>query len=277
MWILLRIAHTRSRELFILAVLAITLGTAMGASELFGVSLALGAFVAGAIISQSRLSHQVGADVFSFREAFSVLFFVSVGMLVNPAFLWQNLGPVASLTLLVVVGKAIIVILLGLLFPRPARTFLVIAVGLSQIGEFSFILGQAGLSLHMLDANQYSLILAAALFSITLNPFMYKLLPKLERILQRVPGFWRKLESNQAPPEIKEEQLLNHVVIVGFGRVGKHLVDVLESLKIPLLVIEADAERCTLLNAYKSGKSGQSGSPAGGGSIAADRTVEVER
>ena len=91
-WLLESIAHTRSRELFILAILAITLGTAMGASELFGVSLALGAFVAGAIISQSHLSHQVGADVFAFREAFSVLFFVSVGMLVNPVFLMAEPG-----------------------------------------------------------------------------------------------------------------------------------------------------------------------------------------
>jgi CPA2 family monovalent cation:H+ antiporter-2 len=247
-WLLERIAHTRSRELFILAILAIALGTAMGAAELFGVSLALGAFVAGAIISQSRLSHQVGADVFAFREAFSVLFFVSVGMLVNPAFLWENIGQVVSLTLLVVVGKAIIVILLGLLFPRPARTFLIVAVGLSQIGEFSFILGQAGLSLQLLDANQYSLILAAALFSITLNPFMYRLLPRLERTLQRMPGLWRKLEASQPLPEVKEEQLLNHVVIIGYGRVGKHLVDVLESLKVPLLAVESDAERCTLLN-----------------------------
>ncbi len=149
-WLLERIALTRSRELFILAILAITLGIAMGASELFGVSLALGAFVAGAIISQSRLSHQVGADVFAFREIFSVLFFVSVGMLVNPLFLWQNLGHVVWLTLLVVVGKFIIVLLMGLLFPRPARTFLVIAVGLSQVGEFSFILGQAGVALGLL-------------------------------------------------------------------------------------------------------------------------------
>ncbi len=121
-WVLERIAMTRSRELFILAILAITLGTAMGASELFGVSLALGAFVAGAIISQSHLSHQVGADVFAFREAFSVLFFVSVGMLVNPSFLWLNLGHVAALTSLVVIGKFLIVILMGLMFPWPART-----------------------------------------------------------------------------------------------------------------------------------------------------------
>jgi monovalent cation:H+ antiporter-2, CPA2 family len=247
-WLLERIAHTRSRELFILAILAITLGTAMGASELFGVSLALGAFVAGAIISQSHLSHQVGADVFAFREAFSVLFFVSVGMLVNPAFLWQNLGQVVSLTLLVLVGKAVIVILMGLLFPRPARTFLVVAVGLSQIGEFSFILGQGGLSLHMLNADQYSLILAAALLSITANPFMYKLLPVMDRMLRRLPGFWKQLESNKPLPEIDEQGLVNHVVIIGYGRAGKHLVDVLDSLSIPLLVIESDAENTALLN-----------------------------
>ncbi len=250
-WLLERIANTRSRELFILAVLAITLGTAMGAAELFGVSLALGAFVAGAIISQSHLSHQVGADIFTFREAFSVLFFVSVGMLVNPVFLWQNLGQVVSLTTLVVAGKAIIVILLGLLFPRPAKTFLVIAVGLSQIGEFSFILGQSGLSLNLLNMNQYSLILAAALISITINPFMYKLMPAIERTLRQFPGFWRKLEANLPLPEIKEDQLVNHVVIVGYGRVGKQLVDVLQSLSIPLLVIETDAERVAILNQRK--------------------------
>ena len=247
-WLLERIAHTRSRELFILAILAITLGTAMGASELFGVSLALGAFVAGAIISQSHLSYQVGADVFAFREAFSVLFFVSVGMLVNPAFLWQNFGQVAALTTLVVIGKLIIVILLGLLFPRPARTFLVVAVGLSQVGEFSFILGQGGLSLQLLNLNQYSLILAAALFSITLNPFMYKLLPFFERVLRRVPFFWKQLESFKVRPEIQEDKLNNHVVIIGYGRVGKHLVDVLESLTIPFAVIEADAEVIAMLD-----------------------------
>lgn len=247
-WMLERIAHTRSRELFILAILAVTLGTAMGASELFGVSLALGAFVAGAIISQSRLSYQVGADVFAFREAFSVLFFVSVGMLVNPVFLWENLGQVTSLTILVVIGKLLIVLLLGLLFPRPARTFLVVAVGLSQVGEFSFIIGQGGVSLNLLSPNQYSLILAASLISITINPFMYRLLPVLERTLRRVPGFWRQLESNRPLPELDEQQLRDHVVIIGYGRVGKHLVKVLTTLDVPQLVIESDVERVEELN-----------------------------
>lgn len=248
-WLLERTARTRSRELFVLAILAITLGIAMAASELFGVSLALGAFVAGAIISQSHLSHQVGADVFAFREAFSVLFFVSVGMLVNPVFVWLNLSQVISLTLLVVLGKSLLVVLMGLFFPHAARTFLIIAVGMSQIGEFSFILGESGVSLHLLDSDQYALILAASLISIALNPFMFKLLPYLERLRQRVTGAWKKLENNKSLPEAQTNQLVNHVVVIGYGRVGEHLVDVLQSLQVPLLVIEDDVDRIETLNA----------------------------
>ncbi|MGE5603941.1 MAG: cation:proton antiporter [Nitrososphaerales archaeon] len=247
-WLLERIAHIRSRELFILAAMVITLGTAMGAAELFGVSLALGAFMAGAIINQSPWSHQVDADLYTFRETFSVLFFVSVGMLVNPSFLWANAGQVAVLTSLVVVGKFVIVLLMGLLIPRPARTFLVIAVGLSQMGEFSFILGQAGVSLGLLAPEQYSLILAASLISITINPFMYKLLPRFERTLQRSPRFWRRLEANKPLPEVDERELQHHVAIIGYGRIGKHLVHVLRTLNVPQLVIESDAERVQALN-----------------------------
>jgi len=247
-WLIEKIAHTRSRELFLLATLAITLGSALAASELFGVSLALGAFVAGAIISQSHLSHQVGADMFAFRETFSVLFFVSVGMLVNPVFLWQNLGQVAALSFVVVVGKATIVILLGLLLPTPARTSLVIAVGLAQIGEFSFILGQSGVALGMLDASQYSLILAAALISITVNPYLYRLLPVLATGLRRIPGFWKQFELNTPVPEIQADHIVDHVVIIGYGRVGKHMVNVLKTLSVPILVIEADVERTARLS-----------------------------
>jgi len=249
-WTLDRIAHTRSRELFILAILAITLGVAVGAAELFGVSLALGAFVAGAIVSQSKLSHQVGADILPFREAFAVLFFVSVGMLVNPVFLWKNLGPILVLTLLVVIGKAIITLLLGLIIPRRARTFLVVAVGLSQIGEFSFILGQGGLSLGLLNNEQYSLILAAALISITVNPLMYSLLPKLEAWLpRRLPWLWQRLDKHNNLPPVETKSLEHHVVIIGYGRIGSHLVDVLKSLEIPQLVIEMDPDRIEELNA----------------------------
>jgi len=247
-WTLDRIAHTRSRELFILAILAVTLGVAVGAAGLFGVSLALGAFVAGALVSQSRLSHQVGADVLPFREAFSSLFFVSVGMLVNPVFLWNNLGQVLTLTALVVIGKALIVMLLGLAIPRRARTFLVVAVGLSQIGEFSFILGQGGVSLGLLGADQYSLILAGSLISITLNPFLFKALPHLEKGLQKLPGFWNRLDRHRSLPPVETRSLEGHVVIIGYGRIGAHLVDVLGTLGIPPLVIEMDPDRIEELN-----------------------------
>lgn len=247
-WLLERIARTRSRELFILATFAITLGTAMAAAEIFGVSLALGAFVAGAIINQSPWSHQVDADVFAFREIFSVLFFVSIGMLVNPAFLWANLGHVIALTSVVVIGKFVIVLLLGLLLPRPARTFLVVAVGLSQIGEFSFILGQAGVSLNLLNFDQYSLVLAAALISITVNPFMYRLMPRLETAIHHLPWFHREQPALAQPLELDEHKLGGHVVVVGYGRIGKHLVNVLSTLGVPQLVIETDVERVDALN-----------------------------
>jgi monovalent cation:H+ antiporter-2, CPA2 family len=244
-WLLLRIAHTRSRELFILAILAIALGTAMSAAELFGVSLALGAFVAGVVVSESPLSHQVGADVFPFREAFAVLFFVSIGMLVNPAYLLNNMGQVLALTALIVVGKYTVTLLLGFLFPWQARTALVVASGLSQIGEFSFILGQAGIMFGLLNRDQYSLILAGALLSIMVNPLMFRLITPTEKILQRFPRLWRVLDRHGPAPLPAEEKLNGHVVIVGYGRVGRHIVNLLEQMGIPGLVIDADAGRWT--------------------------------
>jgi monovalent cation:H+ antiporter-2, CPA2 family len=247
-WLLLFIARTRSRELFILAILAIALGIALGSAELFGVSLALGAFAAGAVVSESPMSHQVGADLLPFREAFAALFFVSVGMLVNPAYLWQNMGQVLALTCLIVVGKFIITLLLGSLFSRPARTALVIAAGLSQIGEFSFILGQAGVSLGLLTQDQYSLILAGALISITLNPLMFRLIGPLEQRLQALPVLWARLDRHGPAPMPTEETLSRHLVVVGYGRVGSHVVDVARELGIPHLVVESNLERVEVLN-----------------------------
>jgi CPA2 family monovalent cation:H+ antiporter-2 len=243
-WVLLRIAHTRSRELFILAILAIALGTALGAAEIFGVSLALGAFVAGVVISESPLSHQVGADVLPFREAFAVLFFVSIGMLVNPGYLLNNVGVILALTGLIVIGKPFVTLVLGFLFPWPARTTLVLAAGLSQIGEFSFILGQEGVGLGLLDQNQYSLILAGALLSITVNPLMFRLISPLEKWLQRFPSVWKLFDRHGLSMTTwLDEEMSGHVVIVGYGRVGRHIANLLSLLKIPNLVVDSDAER----------------------------------
>ena len=242
-WLLLRIAHTRSRELFILAILVIALGIALSAAELFGVSLALGAFVAGIVVSESPLSHQVGADVLPFREAFAVLFFVSIGMLVNPDYLLNNIGFILAITGLIVVGKALVTILMGFVFPWPARTTLVLAVSLSQIGEFSFILGQEELGLGLLNQSQYSLILAGALLSITLNTPAFRLIDPLEKWLRRFPAVWKLLDRQGPPlPDIRQS-MEGHVVIVGYGRVGRHIVSLLGEMEIPHLVVEADSHR----------------------------------
>lgn len=243
-WILTRIASTRSRELFILSVVAVALGTALGAAELFGVSLALGAFLAGVVIGESDVSHQVGEEILPFREIFAVLFFVSVGMLVNPAALVMNAGQVLALTACIVIGKAIFTLLLGIILPASSRTVLVVAAGLSQIGEFSFIVGQSGLALGVLTDDQYGLILAGALLSIVINPLLFKAIPWTERLLQRTPALARLLDRG-GPPEAVQQPLSQHVVIVGYGRVGEHIVTVLERLGVPHLVIEQDAERAT--------------------------------
>lgn len=201
-WLLQRISDTGSRELFILAVTAVALGTAFGAAELFGVSLALGAFLAGVVIGESDIGHKAGEEIIPFRDMFSVLFFVSVGMLVNPAVIWANAGQVIALTVLIVVGKSAATLIIGRLLPADNRTTAVVAMGLSQIGEFSFIVGQAGVALGILASEQYSLLLAGALLSIIINPLMLRAIPGLERLLDSIsvrhPQQSRQPESLQA-------------------------------------------------------------------------------
>lgn len=243
-WVLLRVAHTRSRELFILAVVVVTVGTALAAAELFGVSLALGAFLAGVVVHESALSQQVGAEVLPFRETFAVLFFVSVGMLVDPAIVTQNPWHILLLVVLIVVGKAALTALSGFVLPSTGRTILIVALGRAQIGEFSFLLGQAGMQLGILTRQQYALILAAAVVSILLNPFVFRALPLIEGALRtRAPSVWRLLDRHGPalePPA--EAALANHVIVVGYGRVGRYVVAVLKRFGIPQLVVEFDVE-----------------------------------
>jgi CPA2 family monovalent cation:H+ antiporter-2 len=246
-WMLTRIAFTRSRELFTLAVVAIAVGVAFGSAELFGVSLALGAFLAGVVLSGSSISHQVGADLVPFRDIFAVLFFVSVGMLVNPAYLLENASHVLLLTALVVGGKWLIALLIGAVLPSDGRTMLVVAAGLSQIGEFSFLLGQAGMQLGLLTTDQYSLILAGAFISIVINPALFRFLPHTERALRKLPRLWALLDDRHAALRPVATEIVDHVVLIGYGRVGEHVGLVLERLSIPLLVIEIDVKRALSL------------------------------
>lgn len=246
-WLLLRIAHTRSRELFIVAVVVIALGIALLAAELFGVSLALGAFLAGVVISESTISRQVGAEVLPFRETFAVLFFVSIGMLVNPGYIFSHTDQALALTALIVLGKPLLTLLLGLLIPASARTILVVAAGLSQIGEFSFIIGQSAVALGLLTRDQYSLLLTGALLSILLNPLLFRALSPTEALLRRWPWVWRRLDKHGPVSPPPSEALRDHVVLVGYGRVGQHLVTVLKHLSIPQLVVDRDMERVKTL------------------------------
>ena len=245
--VLTRVVRTRSRELFILVALTLAAGTALAASALFGVSLALGAFVAGVVVSESEFSHQISADLLPFRETFAVLFFVSVGMLVNPTYLLAHWQQVLVASFLIVVVKGLISAVIGFLRPYPARTALILGAGRGQIGEFSFIVGQAGLGLALITTEQYSLILAGAIVSITVNPLMFRLIDPAERFLQKFPALWRFLNRHGPPHPVRVEPLTGHVVIVGSGRVGRHISEVLTQLKVPRLVVEVDPARLTLL------------------------------
>jgi CPA2 family monovalent cation:H+ antiporter-2 len=177
-----------------------------------------------------------------------VLFFVSVGMLVNPAYLAANWTHVLGACVLIVVVKGLVSALITFALPYPARTALILGAGRGQIGEFSFIVGQAGLGLSLITPDQYSLILAGAIVSITANPLMFRLIDPAERWLKQYPSLWRFLDRHGPPQPVKVEALSGHVVVVGSGRVGRHISEVLTQLKVPRLVVEVDPTRLALLH-----------------------------
>jgi CPA2 family monovalent cation:H+ antiporter-2 len=190
-WILRYVADTGSQELFRLAVLAIALGVAFGAAQLFGVSLALGAFFAGMILSESPLSHRAAEESLPLRDAFAVLFFVSVGMLFDPASLLRDPLPILATLMIIVVGKSAVAFLIVLAFRHPLGTALTISASLAQIGEFSFILAELGVSLHLLPEQGRDLILAGAILSILLNPLAFAIVDWL------LPGKVEPMEKSE--------------------------------------------------------------------------------
>jgi len=186
-WLLRRVEQTGSRELFILATLVVSLSLAYVAAALFGVSFALGAFLAGVVVNESDLSHRAAEEALPLREAFAVLFFVSVGMLIEPSFVVAQFGALLAVLAIVTIGKGLVGLLLVRLFGGSLRTGLVVAAGLAQIGEFSFILADAGFALGLLPEEGRKLILASALFSITLNPLLFRLAETLANRLDATP------------------------------------------------------------------------------------------
>lgn len=210
-WLLHFVAHTGSRELFRLAVLAIALGVAFGAALLFDVSFALGAFFAGMILAESELSQRAAEETLPLRDAFAVLFFVSVGMLFNPAILVEAALPLIATVAIIVLGKSIAAYFIVRLFGYGARAALTVSVSLAQIGEFSFILAALGTELELLPAVGRDLILGGAIISILLNPILFTL---VDRFGKRAMG--------DGLPAIggAESPMQGHIVLVGYGRVG---------------------------------------------------------
>src|SRR5581483_5643145 len=242
-WLLHYVAHTGSRELFRLAVLAIALGFAFGAAELFDASFALGAFLAGMVLSESQLSQRAAQESLPLRDAFAVLFFVSVGMLFNPRIVID--APLALFaTVLVIVGaKAAMSYGLVRVFRQPAESALMIAASRAQIGEFSFILAGLGVSLALLPAMGRDLILAGAIISIFINPLLFEAVDRWPQPKHSAesPG---RAEPDHTPTRepLPVTSLRDHVVLVGHGRVGSYISAVLRQKTIPFLVVEDDRD-----------------------------------
>ncbi|NVO14742.1 MAG: Kef family K(+) transporter [Rhodoplanes sp.] len=250
-WVLHWVAHTGSRELFRLAVLAIALGVAFGAAKLFGVSFALGAFFAGMILAESELSHRAAEESLPLRDAFAVLFFVSVGMLFDPMSLVREPLAILATLFIIVIGKSVAAFLIVRAFGHPLRTALTISASLAQIGEFSFILAELGVGLKLLPEDARDLILAGAILSILLNPLAFAgvaaVKARLDRRATQAAPAADSAPPAAAPPAataadadeaLVPTTLTGHTILVGYGRVGRLVGEALLAAAVPLLVIE---------------------------------------
>ena len=240
-WLLLQVAREGSQEMFTLAILAAALGIAFASSAIFGVSLALGAFLAGAVVGETDLSHKAAADALPMRDAFAVLFFVSVGMLLDPAYLLEHPLSVIAVVALVIVGKSIAAMGIVAALGYPLKTGLTVGAGLAQIGEFSFILATAGVGLGILPDEAYQLVVAGALISITLNPLLFAAVDPIDAWFKRHPAWRRRLDrggGRLARPAPSEAPMSGHAVICGWGRVGRTVARALDDRGFGYVVVE---------------------------------------
>jgi CPA2 family monovalent cation:H+ antiporter-2 len=253
------VAATRSRELFTLTVLVVALGIAVGSAKLFGASMALGAFLAGMIVGRSDFSLRAASEALPMRDAFAVLFFVSVGMLFNPQHLLEAPGMVAATLAIILLGKPLAALSIVLMLGYPVKIALAVAVALAQIGEFSFILATLGKDLGVLSNSAVNTIVAAAIVSITLNPLLYRLIDPLERWAMQRPRLWRWLNArgqsrlhSATASSLKTELKLDtppRAIIVGYGPVGKTVTRLLRDSEIEPVIIELNLETVRRLRA----------------------------
>lgn len=246
-WLLERTASIGSRELFTLAVLAIALGVAFVSAALFDVSFALGAFLAGVVLNESKLSHEAANDSLPMRDAFAVLFFVSVGMLFDPKILVEQPLAILGAFLIITVGKSVGALLIVRAFGHPLQTSLTIATALAQVGEFSFILAALGVDLGLLTPEARNLILASALLSIIVNPMLFvaldRWIARREALAAAEGGTAVEVEDDNLPDRAAIPAG-DHIVLIGFGRVGSRVGRALHDRAVPLVLIESDRDDC---------------------------------
>jgi CPA2 family monovalent cation:H+ antiporter-2 len=246
-WLLWQVAKTGSRELFTLCVVATAVGVAYASSEVFGVSFALGAFFAGVVLRESSLSHRAAEESLPLRDAFSVLFFVSVGMLFDPTILIEEPVAVLVTVAIVMIGKSVAAFLIVLAFRYTMNTALTVSASLAQIGEFSFILAGMGVSLGLLPEKGQDLILAAAIVSIAANHLVFAAIEPTQSWIRKHPKFANQLDRPldplaALPLEVGEAELTGHVVLVGYGRVGRRIGEAMMTNRTRFVVAERNRE-----------------------------------
>jgi CPA2 family monovalent cation:H+ antiporter-2 len=267
-WLLWRVAKTGSREMFTLCVIAAAVGIAYGSSAIFGVSFALGAFFAGMVLRESELSHRAAQESLPLRDAFSVLFFVSVGMLFDPMVLVNSPLQVAAVVAIIVFGKSLAAFALVMLLRYPLNTALTVSASLAQIGEFSFILAGMGMQLKLLPLEGQSLILAGAIISIAVNPLLFKAIAPLQRWIGSNSSLARRMERSDDPLALlpmstDHAKLSGQVVLVGFGRVGRLIAQELTARGVHFVVAEQNRERVEELRKQGvAAVAGDAGEPA---------------
>ncbi len=248
------VARTGSRELFTLCVIAAAVGVAYGSAMLFDVSFALGAFFAGMMMRESEFSHRAADESLPLRDAFSVLFFVSVGMLFDPMVLVEEPLKVMTVVAIIMIGKTLAAIALVLAFRYPLSTALTVGASLAQIGEFSFILAGLGVTLGLLPLEGQSLILAGALISIACNSLIFTAIEPVQHWVRSRSSLARKLEQRtdplaELPMSVDQSYLTGQVVLVGYGRVGRRIAEALTARNIPYVVAEQNRELVEKLRA----------------------------
>ncbi len=235
------VASTESRELFLLSVIVLCLGIAL-LTEQLGLSIEMGAFVAGLMISEVEYADQALTYVEPLRDVFATLFFASIGMLIDPVFLLQNWELILSLVAIVMLGKFLIVVPLVSFFRYPLRVAIFAGLGLAQIGEFSFVLASEGQKLGLVSRRVYLLTLGTTAVTLMVTPFLLKATPQILQLLEKVPFLTAWMNKLDMPQELSANaELKDHVVVCGYGRIGQGIVSLLQSKGYPVLVIE-DAE-----------------------------------